>query len=136
MKTKRYLLGLSALALMLLVGASTVSAYQGDYTKKGPNYSEDRHLAMTQAFENLDYTTWSNLMNGKGRVTKVVTEENFAKFAEAHKLALSGNYAGADAIRAELGLRTRNGEGMGAEYRGGNEEAKGFGQGKGYGRNR
>lgn len=113
-----------AIAVAGLISANSVSAYQGDYTKKGPNYSEARHEAMEKAFEENDYAAWKEQMQGRGRVTQVVTEENFAKFAQAHQLAEEGKYAEADAIRKELGLRTSDGQKTGAGY------------GKGQGRNR
>ena len=87
------LLAVSALILgagVLLATTSGVLAYRGDPNVQGPNYNPERHEAMTKAFENNDYNTWKELMQGKGRVTQVVNEENFARFAEAHKLALEG----------------------------------------------
>src|SRR3989338_6649130 len=120
---KKSTLGLGALALTLGVigmSAGTALAYQGDPTVKGTNYSVERHEAMEKAFENKDYNAWKNLMQGKGRVTQVINEKNFAKFAEAHKLALAGKTEEANKIRTELGLGLRNGSGQG--------------QGQGYGR--
>ena len=76
---------------------------------------------MEKVFENNDYNAWKNLMQGKGRVTQVINEGNFAKFAEAHKLAEQGKIAEATKIKQELGLGLRNGSGNG--------------QGMGYGRN-
>jgi hypothetical protein len=136
MKTKKYIVGGSAIALMLTTGAVTASAYQGDYTQQGPNYDADRHEAMEAAFDNLDYEAWAELMDGRGRVTEVVTADNFDLFAQAHALAEAGDYEGADEIRQELGLRGKGGERMGALYRGGNGEGRGAGsgQGGGYGR--
>jgi hypothetical protein len=66
---------------------------------------------MTNAFNNKDYTAWKNLMPGKGRVTQVVNQDNFEKFAEAHQLALQGKTTEAQKIRQELGLGLRNGTG-------------------------
>ena len=43
-------------------------------------------------------------MQGRGRVTQVVNQGNFAKFAQAHELAEAGKQEEAAAIRAELGL--------------------------------
>jgi len=111
----KILLGFSALALTAIVGtivAGSAYAYQGDYTKKGPNYSQERHEAMEKAFEKNDYNAWKNLMQGKGRVTQVVTKDNFAKFAQAHKLGLEGKTNEANKIRTELGLGLRNGSGQ------------------------
>ncbi|PIY69539.1 hypothetical protein COY90_00075 [Candidatus Roizmanbacteria bacterium CG_4_10_14_0_8_um_filter_39_9] len=124
MNTKKLLYGISAIALTVIIGsivAGSAYAYQGDYTKKGPNYTPERHTAMEKAFDNNDYNAWKNLMVGRGRVTQVITKDNFAKFAQAHKLAEQGKYAEADAVRKELGLMTQNGQRMGT----------GFGQGMG-----
>ncbi len=102
--------------LGILVGATMLSAvttfaYRGDMSVKGPNYSPERHALMTKAFETNDYTAWKNLMQNKGRVTQVVNETNFAKFAQMHKLLLEGKTAEADKIRQELGLGLHNGTG-------------------------
>jgi hypothetical protein len=125
---KKTTLGLGALALTLGVigmSAGTALAYKSDLTVKGPNYSVERHTAMIKAFENKDYDAWKNLMQGKGRVMKVVNKDNFAKFAEAHQLAFQGKTAEAQKIRQELGLGQHNssGKGMG-----------GMGMGKGMSR--
>jgi len=120
-------------ALTLATGAflltEKVSAYQGDYAQKGPDCDSEKHEAMEKAFENNDYQAWTGLMEGKGRVTQVITEDNFARFAEAHRLAEEGNYDAADAIRQELGLRTRDGEKVGAGYKQGNGQDRGQGLG-------
>ncbi len=94
-------------------------AYRGDASVQGPNYTEERHEAMTKAFANRDYNAWKALVDGKG-VANRVTAENFAKFAEAHQLSLEGKSAEAAAIRAELGLGQQNGGGMGQGKRQGN----------------
>ena len=121
MNKKSIILGTIALVLGgLVLIPGTVQAYRGDPNAKGPNYSAERHEEMTKAFENKDYNAWKNLMQGKGRVTQVINEKNFAKFAEAHKLALAGKTEEANKIRTELGLGLRNGSGQG--------------QGQGYGR--
>lgn len=91
-------------------------AYRGDYSVEGPAYLPERHTIMTEAFVNNDYEAWSALMDGRGRVTHVITAENFSRFAEAHRLAQEGDFEGANQIRAELGLRIPNGERVGANY--------------------
>jgi len=120
---KKTAIFLSATALVL--GGLTMSsrlaeAYQGDPSIQGPSYTAERHEAMTQAFENNDYNAWKELMSGKGRVTQVITEENFARFAEAHQLAQEGKLDEAKAIRQELGLGlgNRNGDGSGQGNKG------------------
>lgn len=136
-KGYRTTIGVFALAAVALAGSQlAANAYQGDHTKQGPDYSQERHEAMTQAFNNNDYNAWKEQMDGRGRVTEVVTEENFAKFAEAHRLGLAGDTVGADAIRAELGLRTSNGEKGGHGHGYGKGEGKGEGKGRGQGENR
>lgn len=113
---KKTTLGLGALALLLGVAgvsAGNALAYRGNPAVKGPNYSEERHEAMEKAFENKDYDAWKNLMRGKGRMTQVINEDNFARFAEAHELAEQGNIAEAQKIRQELGLGLHNGAGKG-----------------------
>jgi hypothetical protein len=131
MSNKRKLvIGLGALALILGVSgamAGTASAYKGDSAVKGPNYTAERHTAMEKAFETNDYTAWSALMSGKGRVTQVVNKDNFAKFAQAHELAENGDKAGAAKIRAELGLGLGDGSGKGQ----GNRAGRGMGMGRG-----
>jgi hypothetical protein len=115
-KTKKTILTLSATALViggLFMVPNMVNAYRGDPGAKGPDYSEERHQEMEQAFENDDYQSWKNLMQGKGRVIQVVNEGNFIRFAEAHKLAEEGKTDEAKQIRHELGLGLRNGSGQG-----------------------
>lgn len=123
---KKTMLGLGALAITLGVigvGMGTALAYKGDPSVKGPNYSVERHDAMTKAFENKDYSAWKNLMQGKGKVSQVVNKDNFAKFAEAHQLALQGKTAEAQKIRQDLGLGLQNGSG---KVMGGNGMGKGM----------
>ena len=122
MNKKIIILGTAGLVLGgFLLSSEKALAYRGDPSVQGPNYTEERHDAMTQAFENTDYNAWKELMQGKGRVTQVINEQNFARFAEAHKLALEGRIDEAQTIREELGLGLQNGSGQG--------------MGRGYGRN-
>lgn len=103
-------LGATALILSgLIVAPKLAEAYHGDPSVKGPNYTEERHEAMEQAFENNDYDAWKELMSGKGRKSQVINKDNFAKFAEAHKLAEEGKMDEARQIRQELGLGLGNG---------------------------
>ncbi len=116
--TKKIVLGLGTLAVVLGV-AGSASAYRGDPAVKGPNYSPERHTAMEKAFETNDYNAWKALMTNGGRVTQVVNSQNFAKFAEAYKLAEKGDIAGAQKIRQDLGLGLKNGSGQGQMNRSG-----------------
>jgi hypothetical protein len=133
MKSKKIYVSLAVLTLILTAGVASVSAYQGDYSKTGPNCTPERHEAMEAAFNNNDYNAWAEQMTGKGRVTQVINESNFSQFAEAHRLGQAGDTAGADALREKLGLRTSNGERMGAGYKGGNGGQNGQGRKQGQG---
>jgi len=110
-------IALGAIAVLGIAGAIAVSqgalAYRGNPDQTGPNYSPERHAEMQKAFENKDYNAWKSLMNGRGRVTQVVNEQNFLRFAEMHKLMLEKKYDEANEIRKELGLGQGKGQGKG-----------------------
>ncbi len=127
MKNKLVIGGLMTLVLGLGM-ASNAFAYQGDYSKNGPNYTPERHKAMEMALETSNYKAWLELMNGRGRVLQVVNEKNFVKFTEAWKLAREGKVKEANDIRRELGLRGNDGQRP--------MDGTGRGQGKGQGINR
>jgi hypothetical protein len=122
MKNKT-LIGLFALMVVGIVfSASMVSAYRGDYSVSGPEFTEERHEAIENAFETLDYNTWYELMTENGRqsrVTELVTEDNFAIFVQAHEAAESGDYESAAALRTELGLNNGVGPRDGAGFKAG-----------------
>ena len=118
MNKKIIILGTAGLVLArFLLSSEKALAYRGDPSVQGPNYTEERHDAMTQAFENTDYNAWKELMQGKGRVTQVINEGNFARFSEMHKLMLEGKTEEANSIRTELGLGLKNGSGQGQGQR-------------------
>lgn len=105
MKNKKFMFGLGGLTLgAILLVVNGASAYRGDPSVLGPNYSADRHEAMTRAFLNNDYYAWKALMTNGGRVVSVINENNFSRFAEAHNLAKQGRLEEAKQIRSELGL--------------------------------
>lgn len=108
----------------LVLALQPVFAYMGDSSQKGPNYTPERHEQMEKAFENNDYEAWKKLMEGRGRVTQVVNQDNFGKFAESHRLAEQGKIEEAKKIKQELGL----GAGM--------KNGQGKNQGKGMGKNK
>lgn len=133
MKNRNKIIMSGMLALTLGLGiSSSVFAYQGDYTKKGPNYSQEFESQMTKVMMNVDYEGWKVLVKDRiGRVDEIITKDSFPKFAQAWKLAKEGNIKEANVIRKELGLRTsdgaRNGDGMGR----GMGKNKNGGQGRG-----
>jgi hypothetical protein len=125
------LIGFSAVALILgaglaVAGSAAASSATGSYGPHG-DCDEERHEAMEQAFEDGDYNTWAELMDGRGRVTDVVTVDNFDTFVELHEAQEDGDQETARALREELGLGMRaqdgsgphgNGERMGKMHRG------------------
>lgn len=119
MKNKYIAMG--AIVVAGAIGAFTISqaalAYRGNPEQTGPNYSPERHAEMQKAFSSNDFNAWKEQMNGRGRVTEVVNEQNFSRFVEMRKLMLEKKYDEANKIRAELGLGQGNGQGM---HRGGN----------------
>ncbi len=123
MKSVSLGLGVAVLSVGVLgMGMQAASAYQGNPTVTGPNYSDERHEAMEQAFENEDYDAWKEMMNGKGRITEMVTALNFDEFARVHELALEGDLEGAQEIRQKLGF--------GQGQRHGKADGIGAGEGK------
>ena len=105
-----------ALGMIALLGVSFVAAYQGDYSVKGPDYSEARHEAMEDVFDNLDYKGWVTLMTENGRHPRsldVITEDNFVTFVEAHDALEDRDFERATELRNELGLNNRIGSGKG-----------------------
>lgn len=116
MNKKAIILGATVLTISgLMLGTTAAQAYQGDQSQKGTDCDPERHEAMEEAFENNDYNAWKELMSGKGRVTQVINESNFARFAEAHELEEQGKIEEANQIKAELGLGLGSGshEGQG-----------------------
>lgn len=107
--SKKILFPVGVIALITASGVAYAAyAYQGDPGQRGPQFSVERHEAMQKAFENNDYNAWKELMNRRGRVTNIVNEQNFPRFAEMHRLMLEGKYDEANKIREELGLKMRN----------------------------
>lgn len=107
-------LGIVTLALsMFTLLPGVIQAYRGDISVKGPNFTEERHESMETAFESNDFSAWQKLMAGRGRVTQIINQENFSKFAEMHKLMEDGKIVEAQKIRTELGLGQGMGRGMG-----------------------
>ena len=104
----------------MITVASNAYAYQGDYTKKGPNYTAERHTIMQTAFGTNNYEMWKTEMqktNSGKRVLSIINKDNFSKFAEANKLGLAGKTIEAQKIRTELGLGIGSGKGMGCKNR-------------------
>ena len=126
---KRKTLGIFGVLAVSLLAVSMVFAYQGDPNVQGPNHSEERHEAMQDAFDSLNYQDWYDLMTEDGRtpkITQVITVDNFDEFVVARQAALNGDLDSLKEFRESLGL------GLG-QMKHGNGEALGSGQGKGQG---
>lgn len=117
MSTKTMLAGILGLVGVLTVGVlltNTSLAYQGNSEVQGPNYTPERHEAMEVAFESNDYEAWKKLMEEAGRngmVLQKVNADNFARFAEMHRLMDEGKIEEANKIREELGLKLQGQQG-------------------------
>lgn len=96
--------GLMALVLGLGITGSAF-AYQGDFSKNGPNYTPDFEDQITEVMVSGDYYGWKNLIEekiGDNNATDNITKDNFDKFVEAWKLAHEGKIKEANSIRREL----------------------------------
>lgn len=120
MNFKKIVLTISGIGLLVGMSyflAQPALAYRGDPSVQGPNCTPERHEAMIDAIENNDYQAWKDLMQGRGKISEVITEENFSRFTEMRKLRHEGKTEEADQIRAELGLglggRHQKGDGTG-----------------------
>lgn len=110
-RNKIFISGLMALALGLGVSGTTL-AYQGDFSKNGPNYTSEFESEIIEVMNDGDYEGWRDLMEekvGNTRVTEVINKDNFSKFVEAWKLTREGKIKEANTIRRELGLMMGNG---------------------------
>ena len=116
---KTMLFGLLAILAISAIGLAT--AYRGDYTTKGPDFSEEKHIAMQAAFESHDYSAWREIMTESGkhsRVLDVITEENFETFVLAREAGKAGDLELAAKLRSELGLHDGKGPKDGSMKRG------------------
>ena len=133
-RTNKALMSFGILGVFALLGMSMVFAYQGDPNVQGPNFSEERHEAMQEAFDSLDYQDWYNLMTENDRhqrIVDVITAENFGEFVEAR------NDGTLKEFRESLGLglgqmKHGNGEALGKGYGGGQGKGLGKSQGSRY----
>jgi hypothetical protein len=126
--TRTRAIGLTALAFTLGIGvalASSASADTVDEVREPGRFGCDpeRHAAMEAAMAE-GYEAWAELMEGKGRISQVVTEENFDTFVEMHEAMEDGNTEEAQELREELGLGVRPHDGSG--YRGGQRGGMGM----------
>lgn len=103
-KTKKFALASVVGAFLLSAVALAVPAVYAasDNVQVRPNFDPARREAVEQAVEVGDYDAWAALMKDNPRaeeMLKVITKDNFDKFAEAHELMEK-----ARTINEELGL--------------------------------
>jgi len=114
---KKKYIAMGAVAAAGIAGAVALSqgalAYRGNPNQTGPNYNPERHEQMQKAFDNNDFNAWKEQMNGRGRMSQVVNEQNFSRFVEMRKLMLEKKYDEANQIRKEIGLGQGGGQGTG-----------------------
>lgn len=111
MKNRNTLIMSGLLALTLGLGLSGTAFAAQDFSKKSPGYSNSFDSEMAKIMTSGDYEAWKTfVLNKTGKVDPLITKDNFAKFAEAWKLAKEGKIKEANVIRQELGLK--NGETM------------------------
>lgn len=134
---KYVIFSLIGLAVIIL-SAGTTLAYRGDGAKVGFSKKDwqvkheamqEQRANMQEIFANQDYDAWKALMEEKvesmqSRVDEMsvrITEENFAKMAEAHVLMEAGDYEAAKALHEELGFggykKSFGGHKMGGWYK-------------------
>jgi len=106
MKNRNTLIMSGLLALTLGLGLSGTAFAAQDFSKKSPGYSDSFDTQMTKIMASGDFEAWKALVMSKtGKVDPLITKDNFAKFAEAWKLAKEGKIKEANVIRQELGLK-------------------------------
>jgi hypothetical protein len=102
---KKIILPIGVIALVSAAGVAYAAyAYQGDPVEKMAKFSPQKFEQMQKAYENNDYGAWKEMMNGRGRITSIINEQNFPRFAEMHRLMLEKKFDQANQIREELGL--------------------------------
>jgi Spy/CpxP family protein refolding chaperone len=109
MKKSKKVIVLALLMLIVLGGAGVVLAADNGKWLGGNRGA--RQEQMKTIIENNDYNQWKQLMGNRGAAQKI-TEQNFPKFVEMHKLMTAGKLDEANKIRQELGLGQGNGQGQ------------------------
>jgi len=120
--TGKIFLASAIFGLALSAGAMSTLAFRGDSGERSRNFDSAQIEEMKQNREEVqsalqagDYNAWKEAVKN-GPMSENVTEENFARFAEMHRLMQAGDIEGAEAIRAELGLPEK-GMGFGKGFR-------------------
>jgi hypothetical protein len=125
MKSKN-VIGVAMIAMFVLsAGVFAYQGYNGQQNFQNIDITEDVKNQIHDALNTRDYDAWVQLREETnaplGRVSEIVTEENFDKFAEMHEAKLSGDFEKVWELKEEFGIE-RMGKG------------KGIGNGRGRGR--
>ena len=100
---------MAVFAVVALAGSMAVSAASDIGQFKNGRMNPENRDQIFSAIESGDYQTWKNLMGDRGKITEVINESNFAKFAEMHQLMKDGKMEEAKKIGDELGLGNMKG---------------------------
>ena len=91
-------------------------AMNSELTEDRFNHMKERHGEMQEHRTEMEaailqgYDAWKALVeeHPRGRITEVITEDNFDKFVEMHNAKQNGDFETAQQIAEELGLQARN----------------------------
>ncbi|MBU1118787.1 hypothetical protein KKH43_02825 [Patescibacteria group bacterium] len=126
-KKKSVVIALSALAFVLsAVSVASFARANDDSTESSVRPKMEQRDEMREAVENGDFAKWKETVESKPKVTDYITEENFSKFSEMHKLMRDGNREEAEKIREELGLPDKGMRGPGGKGKGRGMHREGF----------
>jgi len=104
---KKTILYAGIAVLSLVVTTAIVSgatyAFQGKQMS-WRNHDSEQHMAISTAMENNDYNAWVTAVGENCPIVGKISEADFVKLTEAHKLRKSGDMEGAQAIMGELGV--------------------------------
>ena len=84
--------------------------------------NNQRHRDVLEALENEDFSAWKQAVESMPKSTDYITEDNFSRYVEMHKMMMEGDADAAREIADELGIPMGpgNGRAMGkAHSRGG-----------------
>jgi len=111
------LLGFTAVALILGAGLAVAASVSADEVEKGACGPEHRE-AIVAAMDDGDYEAWAELMDGRGRISEVITEDNFETFVALHEARKDGDQETVEELREELGLGQHPQDGTGHQGEG------------------
>lgn len=109
-KSKFYLITALAAVVVTTAVVAGIAYAQGWGADEGPpcpwGCRLENREAIREAIENNDYNAWLEAVGEDSKIAEFITEENFSRFVEMHKLMEEGRekFAEAREIGEELGL--------------------------------